>query len=446
MSRHVVVIGGGSSGEHFVGALRRHDPGIRITLVERLLVGGECSYWACMPTKTMLRAPEAISAARRTRGVVADEWRLDLEALFDWRDANASGRDDKGQLDFLAGQKADFVRGEAVVVEPGLVRVGEKDLHYDELVIATGSEPLIPQIAGLAESGYWTNREATETRSVPASLLVLGGGAVGCELAQFFARAGSSVTIVQRAERLLPRIDADAAQLVTDALRKDGVRVVTGAELAAVEPRGRFRLSTGETLDAEKLLLASGRRPRVSELGLEKLGLETGRRGISVDDRMLATDNVWAIGDVTGVALFTHVGKYQARIAAANIAGGSARADYRALPATVFTDPQVASIGTTSGDGLISSRWELSATPRAYTYEDPVEPGFVKVALDPARRVPVGAVAVGPEASDWLQQLALAIRAEIPLEVLLDVIPPYPTFSEAVFYALQGLEAQIAGG
>jgi pyruvate/2-oxoglutarate dehydrogenase complex dihydrolipoamide dehydrogenase (E3) component len=219
--------------------------------------------------------------------------------------------------------------------------------------------------------------------------------------------------------------------------------VLTGTQLEAVED-GRLRLSSGEELRAEQVLVATGRHPATEGLGLEKLGVEVGRGGAAVDERMRAAENVWAIGDVTGIALFTHVGKYQARVAAENIAGGSARADYRALPANVFTDPQVASAGRMDGDGLAYSRWELASTPRAYTYQDPVEPGFVKVAFDPVRRVVVGAVAVGPEASDWLQQLTLAIRAEVPLEVLLDVIPPYPAFSEAVFYALQELETTTA--
>jgi pyruvate/2-oxoglutarate dehydrogenase complex dihydrolipoamide dehydrogenase (E3) component len=441
VSRHVIVIGGGSTGEHFVGALRRRDPDVRITLVERRLVGGECSYWACMPTKTMLRAPEAVWAARRIRGALGtDDLRLDPGAIFDWRDENASGRDDRGQIEFLVRQKVEFRRGEATVVAPGRVRVGDEELEYDELVIATGSQPAIPPVPGLAEAGFWTNHEATETRRVPSSLVVLGGGPVGCELGQFFARAGSAVTIVQRNERLLPRIDAEAAELVAEALERDGVRVLTGARLEEVEPGPRLRLSSGEELRAEQILVATGRRPSTEGLGLERLGLAIGPRGIAVDEHMRAAEHVWVIGDVTGIALFTHVGKYQARVAAANIAGGSVRADYRALPANVFTDPQVASAGRMDGDRLSYSRWELASTPRAYTYQSPVEPGFVKIAFDSARRVVVGAVAVGPEASDWLQQLTLAIRAEVPLEVLLDVIPPYPTFSEAVFYALQGLE------
>jgi pyruvate/2-oxoglutarate dehydrogenase complex dihydrolipoamide dehydrogenase (E3) component len=354
----VVVLGGGSSGEHFVGALRRLDPDVELTLVERQLVGGECSYWACMPTKTMLRAPELVASAKHTLGAVTAS--LDPAKAFAWRDAVAE-RNDSSQVEWLAKQHCELVRGDAVVTESGVVRVGDTDLAYDRLVIATGSSPVIPDVvAGL---DYWTNREATETTEVPATLGVLGGGAVGCELAQFFARVGSRV-----------------------------------------------------------------------------IGLTISRRGIEVDERLRAADNVWAIGDVTGIAPFTHVGKYQARIAASDLIGRTVHADYRAIQATIFTDPQVATVGTLDGK---TSTWPLSSVPRLSTYERPKRDGFIKVAADPERRVLTGAVAVGPEAGEWLQQLTLAIRAEVPIDVLLDVIQPYPTFSEGVFLALRELNFDL---
>ena len=289
-------------------------------------------------------------------------------------------------------------------------------------MIATGSSPAIPPVVeGL---DYWTNKEATETTEVPATLLVLGGGPVGCELAQFFARVGSKVTLVEAGERLLPLVDADAAALVHSALGEDGVEIRLGASVEAGDLRGY-----------ERVLVATGRRPNVG--GLDALDLSISRRGVEVDERLRAAENVWAIGDVTGIAQFTHVGKYQARIAAYDMTGRAARADYRAIPATIFTDPQVATVGALEGR---IARWELTSTPRLSTYERPKRPGFLKVAADPERRVLRGAVAVGPEAGEWLQQLTLAIRAEVPIETLLDVIPPFPTFSEAVFLALRELD------
>jgi len=271
----------------------------------------------------------------------------------------------------------------------------------------------------------------------------MGGGVAGCELAQLYRRLGSGVTIVQHGDRLMPRVDREAAELLQAAFEEEGIRLCLGAETRGVrlqpDTAVSLELANGVELTAEQLLVATGRKPNAEGLGLEQLGVKISKRGIETDDSLRAAEGVWAIGDCTGVALFTHVGKYQARVAARNVAGRSARADYRAIPAVAFTDPQVAMVGDTESEGLVTARWELTATPRASTYEKPKRPGFVKVAADPDRRVLVGAVAIGPEAGEWCQQLTLAIRAEVPLDVLLDVIQPYPTFSEAVFLALQEL-------
>jgi pyruvate/2-oxoglutarate dehydrogenase complex dihydrolipoamide dehydrogenase (E3) component len=407
-----------------------------VTVVERRLVGGECSYYACMPTKTMLRAPELAAAARHSQGAV-EVGRVDPQKIFAWRDIVAE-RDDSSQVEWLDSQNAALVRGDAVVTEPGVVQAGEHELRYDRLVIATGSSPVVPPIEGLDQIDYWTNVEATVTLEVPERLLVLGGGPVGCELAQFFQRVGSQVTLVQSDARLLSRVDPDAAALVEEALREDGVDIRLNARAESVTSN-TVLLADGSEVPYDRLLLATGRKPNVD--GLEPLGLEISRRGIEVDERMRAAENVWALGDVTGIAPFTHVGKYHARIAAYDMDGRAVRADHRAVPATIFTDPQVATVGDTAGG--VSSTWQLTSVPRLSTYERPKRPGFVKVVADPERRVLTGAVAVGPESGEWLQQLTLAIRAETPIEVLLDVIQPYPTFSEGVFLALRELNLDL---
>ena len=440
------MLGAGSSGEHFVGALRRLDPDVEIVIAERELAGGECSYYACLPTKTLLRPTEALAAARLAPGAAeAVTGEIDVERVLWWRDQVTDGRDDAWHAEWLAEQGAELIRGEARILGPGVVAVGEREVEYDELVVATGSEAAVPPIDGLADVEYWTNREAIWVNEIPASLVVLGGGAVGVELAQFFRRMGSEVTLVEHNAHLLARLDPDAGTLLAERFEHEGIRVLVDARVESVESTGagvRVQVASGETFDAERLLVATGRRPRVAGIGLENLGVDVGAKGVPVDDRLKAGDRVWAIGDATGVGLLTHLGKYQARVAAANIAGEEVRADYRAIPAAVFTDPQVASAGVMGGAGIVTARYEIDGG-RLSTYERPRRPGFVKLAADRTRRVLVGALAVGPEAGEWLGQLTLAIRAEVPVDVLLDTIQPYPTFSEAIFSAALELDQRL---
>ena len=439
----VVILGGGSTGEACVSALRELEPDARITLVERGLVGGECSYYACMPTKGMLRPLEAVAAARNVPGSrEAVTGPVSADGVFGHREAITNGWDDSSQAKWLASKDAELVRGEARVLRPGVIAVGDREVEYGRLVIATGSRPLIPPIPGLDGVEYWTNREATSRREVPSSMIVLGAGPVGCELAQFFSRMGARVAIVDAADRLLPRDHPEAGELLGEFLTGEGITLHLGQGVDRIDPGVKLLLKGGTVVEGERLLVATGRRPNSDGFGLEQLGVTLGKGGaVEVDERMRAADGVWAIGDVNAIAMFTHVGKYQARVAAADMAGKPAKADHSAVPAVTFTDPQVASVGRTTDAGLVEG--EHGSTSRLSTYERPKRPGFVKVVADPGRRVLTGAVAVGPESGEWLQQLTLAIRAETPIEVLLDVIQPYPTFSEGVFLALRELNLDL---
>jgi pyruvate/2-oxoglutarate dehydrogenase complex dihydrolipoamide dehydrogenase (E3) component len=443
--RRVLVLGAGSSGEHFVGALRRLDREVEIVVVERALAGGECSYYACLPTKTLLRPGEALAAARLAPGAAeAIVGELDRDRVLWWRDQVTDGRDDSWHAGWLAEQGAELVRGEALVARPGVVSVGERELEYDELVVATGSSPLIPPIEGIEDVEAWTSRDAVWTDRIPESLVVLGGGPVGVELAQYFLRMGARVTLAEGSAHLLARVDGDAGRLLQGRLEGEGVDVVLATRAERVERlEAGVRVHFGErAVDAERLLVAVGRKPNVEGIGLEQLGVELTKKGIAVDDRMQAAEHVWAIGDPTGVALLTHVGKYQARVAAANIAGHDRVADYRAIPASVFTDPQVASVGTLDGDGVVTASFAIEGG-RLSTYERPKRPGLLKLAADAQKRVLVGAVAVGPEAGEWIGQLTVSVRAAVPVDVLLDTIQPYPTFSEAIFSGLLELDDRL---
>ena len=437
----VVILGGGSTGEACVSAIRELEPDTQITLVERELVGGECSYYACMPTKGMLRPLEAVAAARNVPGArEAVTAPVSAEGVFAHREAITSGWDDSSQADWLASKDAELVRGDARVLRPGAIAVGEREVAYGRLVIATGSRPLIPPIPGLDGVDYWTNREATSRREVPSSMIVLGAGPVGCELAQFFSRMGARVAIVDAADRLLPRDHPEAGDLLGEFLAGEGITLHLGQEVDRIDPGVKLRLKDGTVVEGERLLVATGRRPNSDGFGLEQLGVTLGKGGaVEVDERMRAADGVWAIGDVNAIAMFTHVGKYQARVAAADMVGQPAKADHSAVPAVTFTDPQVASVGRTSGAGLVTGGRKIDSVSRTSTYERPKRPGFLKVMADPQRGVLVGAVAVGPEAGEWLGQLTLAIRAQVPVQLLRETIQPYPTFSEAVQFAVRDL-------
>jgi pyruvate/2-oxoglutarate dehydrogenase complex dihydrolipoamide dehydrogenase (E3) component len=443
MPSRVVVLGAGVTGEAFAATLRRLAPDAEIVVVERELVGGECSYWACIPSKTLLRPLDVLARAKRAPGAAEAVSAVDAARVFRWRDEVAE-KDDTSQVEWLGKQGAELVRGTGVVAEPGLVRVDGRELPYDHLLVATGSLPVAPPVEGLAEANHWGSREATSASAVPESVAVVGGGAVGCELAQLYSRLGARVTLVQNGPHLLPRNDPEAGVMLAEAFEDEGIEVRLGAKATRVDGDGgsHFRLELeGEApVEAERLLVATGRKPRVEGFGLEQLDVSIERKGIVVDERLRAGEGVWAAGDVTGVALFTHVGKYQGRIAAANVAGLDARADYRAIPAAVFTDPQVASVGDTSGEGAVTSSWKIESVARTSTFQKPKRPGILKLYADPERRVLVGATAVGPEAGEWIGQLTLAVRAQVPVDVLRDTIQPFPTFSEAVYFAARDLE------
>lgn len=456
----VVVLGGGSAGELLSTLLVA--AGRTVALVEGIRVGGECPYVACMPSKAMLRsarlyhedvASHPLGAASAPSPSLIDD--AAFQRAVRRRDEIAEHRDDHRAAAALQSTGVELVRGTGRILRHGVVSVGDRELGWTDLVISTGSQPTKPEIEGLSGVPTWTSDQALSTSLHPSSVLVMGGGPVGCELAQVFARFGSATTLIEAGPQLAGREQAQVAERLARVLGSDGIDVRLDTTVLQVKPsdRGvRASLSDGRSVDVERVILATGRHPMTGNLGLESLDIEVDEGGaIPVNDhcRVTAHEHVWAAGDVTGIAPFTHTANYQARIVVENLLGGDRSANYIAIPRAIYTDPPVASVGRSAGpdtgqEGLLTATMDLDQTGRA-AIDGPSE-GILVLTADRARGVLVGAAAIGPKADEWLAEAVLAIRAQIPLSVLVDVVHAFPTYGESFEPALRDLNAQRLNG
>ena len=454
----VVVLGGGSAGETVATTVVRG--GKSVAVVEERLVGGECPYFACMPSKAMLYSAEVrhrIGSAQAA-GAVSRPWGLD-DGRVAYRVAAArrheiSGRlDDSDRVRELQGLGVAIHRGRGRIVRPGALEIDGRVIGWTDLVISVGGIVNIPEIEGMNRAAVWTSEDVYTTSDLPGSALVLGGGAVGCEIAQVLARFGAHVTIVQRAPRLIPAEEPAVAAALADVFRQEGIDVRLSSRAVRTElrpDRASLFLSDGTRLTAERLVVAAGRSPRLEGLGLETLSIRPGRGGfVEVDDqcRVRGQRHVWAAGDITGIARYTHTASYHGRIVAANLLGREARADHRAIPRGVYTEPAVACVGLSSdkareqGFDTLRASMEVRHTARAAATG--LKSGQLVLVADRRRRTLLGAAAIGPHAEEWIGEAVLAIRAEITIDVLTDVVHAFPTFSESYEPALRELAEMI---
>ena len=451
----VVVLGGGSAAETVATTVVRG--GKSVALIEERLVGGDCPYFACMPSKAMLYSAEirhrtavAHSLGAVSRSLTLDDNRTAYRTAAARRHEIAERLDDSSRARELEDAGITVRRGRGRILRPRVVEVGDDHIGWTDLVIAVGSAADMPDIEGLTRPAAWTSEEVYTATELPDSVIVLGGGAVGCEAAQMLARFGAKVTIVQSAPRLIPNEEATVAEALADVLRQDGVGLRLNAKAVRTDLRdgATVFLSDGTRLTGQRLVVAAGRSPRLDGLGLHALGIRSSPgNGLEVDEqcRVRGQQHVWAAGDVTGVALYTHAAKYQGRVIAANLLGREARADYRAIPRGVYTDPSVACVGLSSerarqqGYDIVSASLDVRHTARAAATG--LQAGRLVLVADRRRRTLLGAAAIGPHAEEWIGEAVLAIRAELTVDLLTDVVHAFPTFSEIYEPPLQELAA-----
>src|SRR5712691_3016580 len=452
MSEHevdIVVIGMGPGGED--AAERLADAGLAVAGVEAALVGGECPYWGCVPSKMMIRAANLLAEARRIPGMagsvtVASDWsvvarRIRQEATDDWDDTVAADR--------FTGKGGRLFRGHGKITAPGEVTVGGDVLRARRgIIIATGTSPAIPPIPGLAGTPFWTNHQAIEAEQVPRSLIVLGGGAIGTELAQAFARFGSTVTVVEALGRLLPPEEPESGALLEQVFGREGIGVRTGVAAASIAHDGgefTVTLADGGRLTAARLLVATGRRADLAAVGAGTVGIDEKARAIPVDDRLRAAPGVWALGDIVGKGAFTHMSMYHADIIIADILGQEHyAAEYHAVPRVTFTDPEIGSVGLTEAQAaerhleVRAGMTQIPASARGWIHKAGND-GFIKLVEDAGRGVLVGATSAGPAGGEVLSALTLAVHAAVPAQRLGEMIYAYPTFHRAVEEAVHSL-------